>query len=80
MTIKYLKNAVDNVNDFYFTYDGARAGVELSIKNRVRSFHLWWKDVDKTYSEWNDVIHDPVFSGNSIATLLSRKQIEIEFS
>lgn len=80
MTLNYLKNAVDDVNDFYFTYDGARAGVELSIKNRVRTFHLWWKDIDKTYSEWNDVIHDPLFNGSSIATLLTRKQIEIEFS
>lgn len=80
MTMKYLKQVVEWGNDFYFTYDGARAGMETTIDEGNWSYNLWWKDVDKTYSDWNDVIHDPVFNGNSIATLLSRKQIEIEFS
>lgn len=79
MTVKELKQWVEWGNDFYFTYDGVRAGMESTVHKGVWSYNLWWKDVDKTYSEWKEVIHDPVFNGESVATLMAKKQIEIEF-
>ena len=79
MTVRTLKKWVEWGNDFYFTYDGARAGMESTVHNGVWSYNLWWKDVDKTYSAWKDVINDPVFNGNSIAALMASKQIAIDF-
>ena len=80
MTVKELKQWVEWGNDFYFIYDGARAGMESTVHGGVWSYHLWWKGVNKTYSTWKDVVRDRVFNGNSIAALMTANQIEIEFS
>ena len=81
MTLKELKEiVVDNANDFYFTYDGKRAGVEATTIYYQTTFTLWWGDFEKEYDGFMTVVCDPVFNDESIVTLLSKNKIEIEFS
>ena len=81
MTLKELKEiVVDNDNDFYFTFDGKRAGVESTTANYQTTYTLWWGDLEKKYDSFMAVVCDPVFNDESIVTLLSKNKIEIEFS
>lgn len=49
MTLKELKEiVVDNDNDFYFTFDGKRAGVESTTVNYQTTYALWWGDLEKS--------------------------------
>lgn len=81
MTLKELKQiVVDDANDFYFTFDGKRAGVEATVINYKETYTLWWGDLKKKYDSFMAVVCDPVFNDESIITLLSKNKIEIEFS
>lgn len=80
MTLRELKQAVKDGNDFYFTFEEKRAGIEQTVVNRQESYTLWWGDLEKKYDSFMAVVCDPVFNDESIVTLLNKNKIEIEFS
>lgn len=80
MTLRELKQAVEDGNDFYFTFEGKRAGIEQTVIDYQETYTLWWGDLDKKYDSFMAVVCDPVFDGESIVALLSKNRIEIEFS
>lgn len=80
MTLRGLKQAVEDGNDFYFTFEGKRAGIEQKVVAHQETYALWWGDLEKKYDRFMAVVCDPVFDGESIITLLNKNKIEIEFS
>lgn len=80
ITLNDLKNAVENGNDFYFMYNGARAGVECTVEDSKETFNLWYGNLDKIYDKFDDIINDKLFDNKSISDLLDAEAIEIEFA
>lgn len=78
MTLDYLKAAVEEANDFYFTYNGRNCGVEQEVKASVPTYYAWYGDDEKQYSNLDDVFFDPFFGGMSITDLIS--QLDIHFA
>lgn len=79
MTIEKLKNAVEDGNDIYFTYQGINAGVESTVIDAVATYDAWYGDTEKSYDNLDDALHDPIYGGYSIAELLTNDVIEIDF-
>ena len=79
MTIEKLKNAVDDGNDFYFMYNGVRAGIECTVINSIETYDVWYGDIEKSYGNLDDVLNDPIYGGHTIAELLADDVIEIEY-
>lgn len=80
ITLNDLRNAVADGNDFYFMYDGVRAGVECTVEDSKETFELWYGNLEKTYDNFDNVVKDTLFGGKSISDLLGDKAIEIEFA
>lgn len=80
MTIEKLKSAVADGNDFYFTYEGIRAGVECTVIDSVETYDVWYGDIEKSYDNLDDVLNDPIFGGHTIAELLASDAIEIDYA
>ncbi len=80
MTIRYLKDAVKEGNDFYFHYKGENAGVESAVKDSVVKYEAWYGEEIRQYDDFDDVLNDRFYCGKSILELLAKNIIEINFS
>lgn len=79
MTLEELRNAVEDGNDFYFMYNGVRAGVEATVVDSVPTYDVWYGDDEAQYGDFDELVNVPFFGGPSIAELLIDGAIEIEF-
>lgn len=79
MTLDELKNSVEDGNDFYFMYNGVRAGVEATVADSVVNYDIWHGDNEAQFDDFDELVNAPFFDGFSIAELLANDVIEIEF-
>lgn len=78
MSLEDLKRlVVDEMNDFYFDYEGKRVGVEQTVQNSIATYTMWWGDDEKEYSDFDELLSDGFFDGRSVIDLL--EIVEIEF-
>lgn len=80
MTLGYLREAVEAANDFYFTFNNLRVGVECLTVNSENIFTLWYGDFEKKYKSFDEVIEDKIFNDKSIRELLEEDVIEVVFA
>lgn len=79
MTMEFIKEMVEGGNDFYFTYAGARAGAETTVREGAFTYTFWWKDVYKKFSDWDELISAPLLQGSCIKDLVEQKLVDVEF-
>lgn len=80
MTIgKLTQLVVDEANDFYFSYKNVRAGIENTITNGRIIYNVWWRNKEKQYLSFDDVVNDKFYDGKSIMELLMNRDIVIDF-
>lgn len=76
MTKAELKQIIqDCCNDVLFVYNQKNSGITSDVKEYVPTFHVWHGTESKDYSNVDELMSDPFFSGKSINELIS----EIEF-
>lgn len=79
MTIAELKEFIIEGNDFYFSYNGKEAGVELTVTDYKYTFDAYFDDFTKQYTDLDTMLNDPIFDGRSVIDLLENNLIEISF-
>ncbi|MCI8569724.1 MAG: hypothetical protein HFH39_11720 [Lachnospiraceae bacterium] len=59
----------DEVNDVEFIYNGKRSGIIPQFETSTPTFLVWYGDVEKVYSDIDDVMSDKFFDGKSLAEI-----------
>lgn len=77
--LRWLRHSVlEDANDFYFVYKGVNCGCEQTITNSIATYVMYYGDIkEKTYSDFEDVLNDPIFDGKALTEFLD--EIVIEF-
>lgn len=64
------------LDDVLFTYNKKSSGITSDVKDYVPTFHVWHGSATKDYTNVDDLMSDPFFSGKSINDLID----EVEFA
>jgi|InofroStandDraft_1065614.scaffolds.fasta_scaffold17094_8 hypothetical protein len=80
MTILQLKAAVEEGNDFYFTYNNINAGIESTVICSEAVYDVWYGDAEKHYKNLDEVMNDKFYGNKSITELLLAGDIDIYFA
>lgn len=80
MTLKDLYiSIIDEAQDTCFVYNGKHCGITPLVENSIFTFNAWYGDNNKTYHDYQELIHDKFYGGKSLVELIKERLIEIEF-
>ena len=78
MKAKELRQIISNCwNEVVFTYNGKLSGVTSEVENSIPTFQVWHGDDFKYYSDVDDLMADPFYSGKSLNELVSLIEIRV---
>lgn len=79
MTIAKLRESIINCgNELHFTYNGKMCGLDQEVLDSIPTYEIWCGENLKTHSDFEDMIHDKFFDGQSILDLIDI--VEFDFS
>lgn len=72
MTIAELRrNVVDCANEMHFEYHGKKCGLDREIHDSIPVYEIWCSENLKQHTDFEEMIHDKFFDGESIINLLN---------
>lgn len=78
MNIEELKkDMLGSGSNIGFIYNGKNCGIESEFKDGTPTFEVWYGNDIKTHNEFDTMIYDKFFGGQSLADLLNK--IDIDF-
>ena len=63
--------------DIHFTFNSLPCGVETEFHDSIPSFESWYGNKSKKYTDFDELIHDKFFGGNSLQEL--KDTVELAF-
>ena len=77
MTKEKLKKVIlACCDDVIFTYNGKFSGITSEVQNYVPTFQAWHGSDTKDFTNVDDLMSDPFFSGKTISELIG----EVDFT